>query len=122
MNIWIVAPNPLQEKLIAPLREVRYRVFCNETVAAALEAVPASIDKLDAFVLSGLSPAEARAGLKAIRAHAKLAGAPVLVVDEGLDAESASSLKAAGADFCYRQPFVAPVFTARVRAAAALKR
>ena len=122
MNIWIIAPGAEHEKLVSPLRLKPYRVFCNETVTAAFEALPAGVERVDAFVLAGLEPTAVSHGIAAIRTHPKLATTPVLVVSETLGEKDAAALRKAGADLCYRLPFAAPVFAARVRAAAAVKR
>jgi DNA-binding response OmpR family regulator len=122
MNVWIVAPSKDHAKLVEPLKEAPYRVFCNDTVKAAFEALPAGLPGgVDAFVLVGLDAPAASLGLTAIRCNPVVAKTPVLVVLEGLDDAAAKSLRQAGADLCYRLPFAPAVFAARVRAALALK-
>lgn len=122
MNIWIVAPPSEQPKLVEPLRLMPYRVFGNDSVQGAFEALPEGLECIDLFVLAELDGASAVSGVMAIRAHSKLASTPILVVGEKLGDEDAAAVKKAGADACYRLPFKAPVYSARVRAAAAVKR
>ena len=122
MNVWIVAPQKDQTKLLESLREAPYRVFCNDSVKAAFEALPGNLPGgVDAFVLAGFDASSAALGLTAIRTHADVGKTPVLVVHEGFSESDAKTLKTAGAALCYRLPFSPAVFAARVRAALALK-
>ena len=58
-----------------------------------------------------------QAAVKELRSHPWTAPARILVVDEGVTPEQSLALLDAGVSDCYCKPFLAPVFSARVRGA-----
>jgi DNA-binding response OmpR family regulator len=82
-----------------------------------IEQRPTDSPRPSLFVLVGMGLEGAQAAVKELRSHPWTAPARVLVVDETLTPEQSMALLDAGVNDCYGKPFLAPVFSARVRGA-----
>ena len=121
MNVWIIAPAPHQQRLLEPLKDPTWRVFCSETALGAFDAMHGRFG-VDTFIVGGFDGAAAAGVVGSIRAHPTLWQASVLVVGEEHGAAETVVMRAVGADLCYSLPFVPAVYAGRVRAALELRR
>jgi len=88
-----------------------------EEAMGVIERRPTDHSRPSLFVLVGMGVDGARAAMQELRGHPWTAPARVLVVDEALTPEQALALQDDGAANCYIKPFLAPVYSARVRGA-----
>jgi|GEM_PF-5664170 len=84
---------------------------------AVLEQRPTDAPRPSLFVCVGMGSDGAQAAVKELRRHPWTAPAHILIVDETLTPEQSLALIDAGVSDCYCKPFLAPMFSARVRGA-----
>jgi DNA-binding response OmpR family regulator len=121
ISIEIVAADPGQRgRCLQAVDKYGFRISSAGSLAEAFQEIeqrPTDAPRPSLFVFVGLGFDGARAAVNELRSHPWTAPARVLVVDEALTAEQSLALLDAGVNDCYCKPFLAPVFSARVRGA-----
>jgi DNA-binding response OmpR family regulator len=121
VSIEIVAPDPTRrQQCVEAVNKYELHVASADSLEAAMaDIVERSSDaaRPSLFALVGLGLEATQAAIAELREHRWTAAARILVVDETLTPEQATALLDAGACGCYNKPFLAPMFSARVRGA-----
>ena len=119
VSIEIVAADPgRRAQCLQAIDKYGFRLSGAGSLAEAFQEFaqrPSDALRPSLFVFVGMGLDGARAAVKELRSHPLTAPARVLVVDEALAPEQALTLLDAGVSDCYCKPFLAPVFSARVR-------
>jgi DNA-binding response OmpR family regulator len=121
VSIEIVAADPDQRgQCLQAIDKYGFRISGAGSLAEAFKKIeqrPTDSPRPSLFVLVGMGFDGAQAAVKELRSHPWTAPARILVVEEGLAAEQSLALLDAGVSECYCKPFLAPMFSARVRGA-----
>lgn len=117
----IVAPDPARlEECVDAVRKQGFLIVAGGSVKAIFAETDCwrtDIPRPSLFALVGVPPKDIPSALDEVRCHPLTAAAPILVVDETLTVEQAAALLNAGVLECWTRPFLAPMFSARVRGA-----
>ncbi|MBI5201216.1 MAG: response regulator transcription factor [Elusimicrobia bacterium] len=106
------------EQCRAALENQGYAVFDEpdtEKALAGFSTRRSDLAKPDVWALGPLEPVPFLIAVQKVRGHPLAAKAGILAVNEKLTADEAAAVLNAGADDCYRKPFIPAIFSARVR-------
>ena len=87
-----------------------------EAALKGFEARRSDVARPDLWALGPMEPVPFLLAVGRIRSHPLAAKSGILAVNEKLSADEAAAVMNAGADDCYRKPFIPAIFSARVRA------
>jgi len=121
VSIEIVAADPgRRARCCEAIAQYGFRISSAGSLEEAfreIEQRPTDAPRPSLFVFVGMGFEGVQAAVKELRSHPWTAPARVLVVDEALTPEQSLALLDAGVNDCYGKPFLAPMFSARVRGA-----
>jgi DNA-binding response OmpR family regulator len=121
VSIEIVAADPgRRAQCLQAIDKYGFRLSGAGSLAEAFKEIeqrPTDAPRPSLFVFVGMGLDGVQTAVKELRSHPWTAPARILVVDDAVTPEQTLSLLDAGVNDCYCKPFLAPVFSARVRGA-----
>ncbi len=119
--IEIVAADPGQRaQCFQAIDQYGFRISSAGSLVEAFKTIEqrsTDVPRPSLFACVGMGFDGVQAAVKELRSHPWTASARILVVDESLTVEQSLVLIDAGVSDCYCKPFLAPMFSARVRGA-----